>query len=54
MRIDEIRVRYRIRIPSGQSEAALRAVKSHPAKCPAAMSVYGCIRIRIDAQLEEE
>lgn len=54
MRITEIRVRYRIRIPSGKREAAQRAVDTHPVKCPAAMSVQGCIRLQIEAEFEEE
>lgn len=54
MRITEIRVRYHIRVPSGTREAAQRAVRTHPVKCPAAMSVKGCIRLEIEAEIEEE
>lgn len=54
MRITEIRVRYHIRVPRGKTEAARRAVEKHPAKCPAAMSVKGCIRLEIEADYEEE
>lgn len=54
MRITEIRVRYHLRVPEGKKEAAQRAVEQHPVKCPAAMSVDGCIRLHIEAEYEEE
>ena len=53
MRVTAIRVRYRIKIPEGKREAALRAVDSHPSKCPAAVSVRDCIRIEIEADIQE-
>jgi uncharacterized OsmC-like protein len=54
LRIARMRVRYRISIPKGTREAAERAVATHPEKCPAAMSVKGCIPIDITADITEE
>ena len=54
LRIVRMRVRYTIRIPKGTREAAERAVATHPAKCPAAMSVRDCIPIDITADIAEE
>ena len=53
LRITEIRVRYRLRIPRGMRPAAERAVATHEEKCPAAMSVKGCIRLVLSAEFEE-
>ncbi len=38
----------------GDNEAAERAVATHPKKCPAAMSVHGCISLDISAEYLEE
>jgi organic hydroperoxide reductase OsmC/OhrA len=54
LRIARMRVHYTIRIPKGMREAADRAVATHESKCPAAMSVRGCIPIAITAELTEE
>ncbi len=54
LRITKIRVRYRIRIPSGTRERAQRAVDTHATKCPAANSVRGCIDLDISADITEE
>lgn len=54
LRIARMRVRYRISIPKGTREAAERAVTTHAEKCPAAMSVHGCIPIDIAADITEE
>lgn len=54
LRIARMRVHYTIRIPRGMREAADRAVVTHEAKCPAAMSVRGCIPIAITADITEE
>ena len=53
LRIARIRVRYEIAIPAGTREAADRAVATHAAKCPAAMSVRDCIPIEITADITE-
>ena len=54
LRITEIRVSYALRIPAGTRAAAERAVATHESKCPAAMSVQGCIKIVISAEITEE
>lgn len=54
LRIARMRVRYRIAIPKGTREAAERALATHQDKCPAAMSVRGCIPIDITADITEE
>ncbi len=54
LKITQIRVHYKIRIPVGKREAAERAVATHERKCPAASSVRGCIPIEIKADIEEE
>lgn len=53
LRIARMRVRYEIQIPAGMREAAERAVATHQAKCPAAMSVRDCIPIDITADITE-
>jgi hypothetical protein len=53
LRIARMRVRYEIQIPRGTREAAERAVATHQAKCPAAMSVRDCIPIEITADITE-
>jgi hypothetical protein len=53
LRIARMRVRYEIQIPRGTREAAERAVATHQAKCPAAMSVRDCIPIDITADITE-
>jgi uncharacterized OsmC-like protein len=53
LRIARMRVRYEIQIPKGTREAAERAVATHQAKCPAAMSVRDCIPIEISAEITE-
>jgi organic hydroperoxide reductase OsmC/OhrA len=54
LRIARMRMRYRIKIPKGTREAAERALATHAEKCPAAMSVRGCIPIDITADITEE
>ena len=54
LRITRIRVRYRLRIPTGMREKAERAVETHATKCPAANSIRGCIELDIKADITEE
>ena len=54
LRITAIRVRYTLRIPAGTRDAADRALATHEQKCPAAISVRGCIPIAITAEVTEE
>jgi len=54
IRITRIRVHYHLKIPAGSGDRAQRAIDTHQAKCPAAMSVKGSIEIDITAEIEEE
>lgn len=53
MRITRIRVRYHLKIPEGSRDRAQRALDTHMVKCPAAMSVCGCIDIELSSEIEE-
>ncbi len=53
MRITTIRVHYNIKIPAGTRDRAQRALDTHQAKCPAAVSVQDSIDIKISADIEE-
>jgi organic hydroperoxide reductase OsmC/OhrA len=54
MTITTIRLRYRIRVPSGKKPEAERALAFHERGCPAAMSIKGCIQVSYTAEIEEE
>ncbi len=54
IRITRIRVHYHLHIPAGTRERAQRALDTHAAKCPAAVSVKDSIDIQISADIEEE
>jgi organic hydroperoxide reductase OsmC/OhrA len=45
LRITRIRVRYTLKAPSGKAEEARDAMKTYVTRCPAAMSVRGCIAL---------
>jgi organic hydroperoxide reductase OsmC/OhrA len=49
-----IRVRYRLRIPSGQRETAERALAKHQAKCPTAAWMKRAVEITWEAEIEEK
>lgn len=53
IRITRIRVHYDLKIPEGTRERAQRALDTHQAKCPAAVSVKDSIAIEISADIEE-
>ncbi len=53
LKITEIRVKYHLKVPQGKAAEAEEAFSSYIAKCPAAQSVIGCIRIKDDLQVEE-
>ncbi len=48
----EIRVTYKLPIPSEHREAAERALELHPASCPAHESVKDSIRVKIGAEID--
>ncbi|GAB4362604.1 MAG: hypothetical protein Kow00128_02470 [Deltaproteobacteria bacterium] len=45
MKITRIRVRYTLKAPPGKSAEAREALSNYLTKCPAAMSVSGCIEL---------
>lgn len=53
IRITRIRVHYDLKIPEGTRDRAQRALDTHQAKCPAAVSVKDSIAIEISADIEE-
>lgn len=53
MRITEIRVHYHLQLSADMRAAAERAFETHAPKCPAAVSVRDCIRIKLDIDYEE-
>ncbi|MGH7323764.1 MAG: OsmC family protein [Candidatus Rokuibacteriota bacterium] len=52
--ITRIKVRYRLRVPKGKRDEALRAIEVHEKGCPASQSVQRGIRIEWDGEVEEE
>ena len=54
MRITNVRIHYRIKIPAGKKEEANRALSVHERGCPAAMTVKGCVDIKWTAELEDD
>ena len=53
LKITRIRLRYRLRIPSGSREKAERALAVYAEKCPAYQSVKGCIECSWQAEMQE-
>ncbi len=53
IRITRIRVHYHLKIPVGARDRAQRALDTHQAKCPAAVSVKDSINIQISADIQE-
>ena len=53
IRITKIHVRYQLTIPAEQREAAERALRVHPAGCPAHESVKDAIEITHSAEFHE-
>ncbi len=52
--ITKIKVHYRLRVPKGKRDDALRAIEIHEKGCPAAQSVERGIAIDWDGDVEEE
>lgn len=52
--VTQIRVKYRIKLPQGQREAAERALAQHKGKCPVAQTLTRGVEISWDAEFEEE
>ena len=53
LRITRIRVAYTLSVPPGKADDAREALKTYITKCPAAMSVRGCIEIIDSAEISE-
>ena len=54
VRLTEIRIAYRLRIPAGAREVVERALSRHQEKCPTAMSLGAAVKIGWTARIEEE
>ena len=52
--ITRIKVHYKVRVPKGKREDALRAIEVHEKGCPASQSVQRGIKIEWDGDVEEE
>ncbi|HMA28606.1 MAG TPA: hypothetical protein VKS23_01970 [Thermoanaerobaculia bacterium] len=53
LRITRIRVAYKLSVPPGKADDARRALETYITRCPAAMSVRGCIEIADSAEISE-
>jgi uncharacterized OsmC-like protein len=53
VRLTEIRIAYRLRIPAGTREVVERALARHQEKCPTAMSLAAAVRIGWRVEIEE-
>ncbi len=53
MRIARIRVRYTLKCPPGKAGEAKEAMESYITRCPAAMSVRGCISLEDSLEVSE-
>ncbi len=52
--ITKIKVHYRVRVPKGKREDALRTIEVHEKGCPASQSVQRGIAIEWDGEVVEE
>jgi uncharacterized OsmC-like protein len=52
--VTRITVHYKVKVPRGKREEALRAIDVHEKGCPASQSVKRGIAIEWDGQVEEE
>jgi uncharacterized OsmC-like protein len=53
LKITNIRIRYRFKIPAGTREKADRVLAVYAEKCPAYQTVKDCIRCTWEAVMEE-
>lgn len=54
LKITKIRLKYRFKIPAGSRDKAERALETYADKCPAYLSVKGCIDCIWEAVIQEE
>ena len=52
--ITRIKVHYKVKVPRGKREEALRAIEIHEKGCPASQSVQRGIAIEWDGEVEED
>jgi len=52
--VTRITVHYKVKVPKGKREEALRAIEVHEKGCPASQSVRRGIAIEWDGSVEEE
>jgi organic hydroperoxide reductase OsmC/OhrA len=53
LKITQIRVTYRLKVPQAKVDDAKLAFSSYLTSCPAAQSLIGCIEIHDDLRIEE-
>jgi uncharacterized OsmC-like protein len=53
VKVTRIRVRYRLKIPKGTRQKAQRALETYADKCPAYLSVKGCVEVSSSAEIDE-
>jgi hypothetical protein len=53
LRITRIRVRYTLKTPPGKAGEAREAMEAYLVRCPAAMSVRGCISLEDSLDVSE-
>jgi len=53
LRITRIRVDYKLKVPPGKTEEAREVFAGYLKRCPAAMSVIGCIEISDSLEVTE-
>jgi uncharacterized OsmC-like protein len=53
LRITRIRVDYKLKVPPGKTEEARQVFAGYLERCPAAMSVIGCIEISHSLEIQE-
>lgn len=53
VRLTQIDITYRLRIPAGSRETVERALGRHQEKCPTAQSLAAAVRIGWKAEIEE-
>jgi uncharacterized OsmC-like protein len=54
LKIVEIRLHYRLKIPAGSRDQVDRVLARYADKCPAYQSVKGCINCSWDVEVEQE
>jgi len=52
--VTKIRVHYKVKVPAGKREDALRAIEVHEKGCPASQSVQRGIAVEWDGEVVEE